>query len=503
MKMKNNFYGAILFMLIMAVSFSSVVMMAEGTIPQGDTEAAGDDYERIFLRVSVPRTNVYVGERVPLTVLLYITELNVTQVYPPVLDQPEFSFEETVRSSQSTEELHGQSYQVVRFVTAGTPLTTGSVFLKPVSVQCSLSQSQDQEGIVINPARYQMIRGALEVNSPQVKLRVNPLPVAGRPVNFSGGVGQFQVRSETSATEIREGEPLTVRLTVSGSGNLQNIAPPALADSNGFKLFAPQRRSTGRGKVIFEQTVVPLDYTLRNLGPYRLSYFDPDAGRYRVATTNLPLKIKATPGFNPDQAGFDPQGSPEPGKRLAEIKESSVGLGKSQPWLIKQFWFWWLQCLPVAGLLAVLGIRRYRRMRADDPQAQEGKAGKLALQRLAAVRVHLAHQEYERFLNELYGLLREYLSAKWGPETAAITEAAGSNPREFVAGLDPGVWQELQSFLASYHQYRFAGADFTAEQGTALCEAVQRIITALNQMAPIIREPKDGKTSRHTKEARS
>lgn len=488
----KTFYAAIFLALIMTIGWLPVMV-----------KAVGEDDERIFLRVSVPRTQIYVGERVPITISLYVSELNVTQVYPPLLQGVDFSFEESIRSSQSSEELEGRSYHVVRFFTAGTPLVTGNVTLNPITVQCSLSQFQTGEGVVVNPFRYQMVRGALEVTSSPLRLRVNPLPEAGRPADFSGGVGQFNIRCGTAATDIREGEPFTIRLTVSGNGNFQSITSPVLDDAKGFKIFPPRRRSADGEKIVYEQTVVPLDASLRRLGPYRLVYFNPNTRRYETAVANLPLRIAATPDFRPDQAELiGEEMVSNDGERLAEIKVNGIGLEPVQPWLIRQAWFWWLQLVPIVGLVAAFGLRRYRRGRANDPRVREKEAVRLALQRLENVNLCIEKGQYDAGLNQLYELLREFLAVKWGPKADALIKMVDGEVRDFTSELDADLWEELQSFLAGYHQSRFAGTKPNVGQIRALLETVRHIINALSEKGPVIRH-EDGKISRQRKEARS
>lgn len=94
-------------------------------------------------------------------------------------------------------------------------------------------------------------------------MKVLPLPVTGRPADFSGAVGTFDMRSEVTPATTTAGDPLTLKLTVSGAGNFERLNSAGLPNSAEWKTYKPNARfvagdSAGlQGAKIFEQAVVP------------------------------------------------------------------------------------------------------------------------------------------------------------------------------------------------------------------------------------------------------
>jgi hypothetical protein len=122
------------------------------------------------------------------------------------------------------------------------------------------------------------------------------LPAAGRPPGFSGAVGQFEISGELSDTKATAGDPLTLRLKISGAGNFDRVDSRMLADVEHWKTYQPTARFTAsdtpfRGEKIFEQPVVPTEPGEQTLPALSFSYFDPATRRYETLRT-APLTVK-------------------------------------------------------------------------------------------------------------------------------------------------------------------------------------------------------------------
>ncbi|GAB4385961.1 MAG: hypothetical protein Kow0022_13710 [Phycisphaerales bacterium] len=133
-----------------------------------------------------------------------------------------------------------------------------------------------------------------------VRLEARPLPAEGKPADFAGLIGNYRIDATASPTDVRIGDPIALQVEVRGSDPLavqegpRLDADPAFADS--FKLDPGgwQRDPTGREQARFKTTIRALDANLTQIPPVRLAYFDPDAGEYRVATSEpIPLSVHA------------------------------------------------------------------------------------------------------------------------------------------------------------------------------------------------------------------
>jgi hypothetical protein len=138
------------------------------------------------------------------------------------------------------------------------------------------------------------------VASAPTTFSVLALPAEGRPGNFSGAVGTFQVSSELSGVKTVAGDPLTLRLHITGAGNFDRINDVMLTDIDHWKTY--QSTSTFkasddigfRGEKTFEQPVIAADAGTQSLPGLTFSYFDPKTRRYESAKTE-PLSVAVSP----------------------------------------------------------------------------------------------------------------------------------------------------------------------------------------------------------------
>jgi hypothetical protein len=278
----------------------------------------------------------------------------VDEVAPPVLEQPEFSFGPLSRNSQVKTEVNGAPYRMIQFNSSLMPLKTGKLTLNPINVDCIVVQTVPV-ALATGETGYRIIRRTLEVKTPKQTAQVLPLPQKGRPAGFSGGIGSLYLNLNPGSAVIRQGDSFTVKITVSGTGNLSNIGPPKLEGGPGLKVFPPQKTGEERlGRAQFEQVIIPIDDKMKKIGPFILDYFDPDAGKYRKATASLTVNIKPNPEFQKEQAVLNPGANSKLSLEPAALKENSGDLRLGSKLLLNQYWFWLLQLIPLAAFFTAL-----------------------------------------------------------------------------------------------------------------------------------------------------
>lgn len=136
--------------------------------------------------------------------------------------------------------------------------------------------------------------------SEPVTIDVRPLPQAGRPANFSGLVGSYSLDVLASPTQGFVGDPIDLRISITGPAPLRLVPPLDLSQqrafARGFKIpREPLLPQVSRDRVEFQGTVRPRDEKITALGPIELNYFDPDAGEYKTLTSPpIELRLKPT-----------------------------------------------------------------------------------------------------------------------------------------------------------------------------------------------------------------
>lgn len=213
-------------------------------------------------------------------------------------------------------------------------------------------------------------RHEVTVESRPLTLRILPLPEAGRPADFSGAVGQFTVRAETSAQRVDAGASFPLTLHIEGVGNLHAFAPPPLRLQGFHALGSIDTKIRGRRTITYD--VSPLQASTAGVPGITFTFFDPaPPASYRtVTTTPLPLVVNATAG-GPTPKDLSPRLTPGVDDVFAvrSVRRGlSAATGASSPMLL-------LALLGPWGLaLGLVLWRRASARRLHDPAGRRARA---------------------------------------------------------------------------------------------------------------------------------
>jgi hypothetical protein len=326
----------------------------------------------VFVTNRLDRDEVYVGEQAVLTFAFYQSPRAM------VLDQPNYASARTPgfwtqdfnrEPAISRELVGGEPYTVQRFHYALFALTPGEKRIDPATLTLTLR----------NPFSF-LDRGRTRtLSGDTLRLRVKPLPAAGRPADFAGAVGSWSLAAEVEPRRVERGGPVTLTVTVSGRGNVATLGPPRVPAPAGVKVFDPEvttalepRGLLFGGRKTFRYLLVPDRAGRLELGDVGLPYFDPRAGDYRLAEAPLGALVVREPPGRPRLAGGGAPGA------LAEPDRTD--LDEARPPL-RDPWLWAVgAALPAAIVLATLVARRRvaaGRGRAPLPAAVGGRPSRV------------------------------------------------------------------------------------------------------------------------------
>ncbi len=212
--------------------------------------------------------------------------------------------------------LLGKRYVSVAYPSTITPTRVGKIGIGPAKIRLT---TQEQ---VLDPFP-RIVNAEIYLQVPKLEIESIPLP-PGAPEGFENAVGNFRLSASTAVTEIQEGDPISVDLIVSGSGNLDTMRPPSLEDPTGWKVYGTtteQRDDERRqlsGSVISRQSIRPLEMKSA-IPPYRLVYFDPKDETYKTLTTE-PIALQMTPNTTAGTTSGSPsQSLSVPFERMTDI----------------------------------------------------------------------------------------------------------------------------------------------------------------------------------------
>ncbi len=137
-------------------------------------------------------------------------------------------------------------------------------------------------------------------NSQPAVLTIQPHPEDGRPNSFNGAIGSFSIAASTESRDLVEGDPITLRIELSGEGNFSQLIPPEFPAGHEFKTYPPRvleedlDKQHFRGTKSFEYVVIPLSASITEVPGIAFAFLHPETGAYReVSTSPIPLSITA------------------------------------------------------------------------------------------------------------------------------------------------------------------------------------------------------------------
>ena len=253
------------------------------------TPISGSD---LFIKVSANKSRVHEQEPVLLTYKVY-TLVDLTSLNGKMPDLKSFYSQEIPLPQQkkfTIENVNGRPYRTVTWSQyVMFPQMTGKLDIPGITFEGVVAQVNRD----VDPfeAFFNGGSGYVEVNkkiqAPGLSIQVDPLPE--RPAGFSGGVGRFTVKAELDKTEVRANDPVTLRITVSGAGNMKLLKEPVVNFPQDFdKYDAKQTDKTKlttngiEGSITWEYLAVPRHQGTYDIPPVEFTYYDTQANAYAL-----------------------------------------------------------------------------------------------------------------------------------------------------------------------------------------------------------------------------
>lgn len=432
-----------------------------------EPEPAGAD--NVFLAASADRTSVYQGEQVTVTWTIYtnqeLARLNLKET--PALTGfwvDDIYQAQELRYEQRT--VRGRAYYAaVLRRTALFPTQSGELRVGPMKL----------EGQMVTGGFFFGRAKPFSVASEQLKITVKPLPEVGKPASFIGGVGSFEVSASLSSDRSTGGEPITLTITVNGTGNLGLLAAPVLPSVPGLKILTPEIKdnfsyATGRlsGSRRFVYPVLPAADGRYRIPEIELGFFDPKSGSYYVKKTPA---LEFVASDVPAKSG--PVETASPGLRvigsdIRHIRDRLVGSAGWERAVGLEFILY-----PLGLLLLIAGVifgRHQRRLQLDVGYARKSRAFREARKRLKMAQSVLREGRRDEF----YGLVRQavlgFIGDRFNIEPGALTNAEiGTELNK--RGIDSGLITELLDMINRCEVARFSPSVVSCDPRELLTQA--------------------------------
>jgi len=385
-----------------------------GSVPKSD----------LFVKLIVDRHSVYKGDHAMATIKIY-SKVNLNGFEDITLPNFEGFWSQDVALPQQIslqrETYNGEIYNVGTLKkTLLFPQQTGVITIGKVKIDCVVQQRVSKPKGFFDDFFDNFANVRATVTSDPVIVTVNPLPAG--PADFSGAVGRFDLRSSITSTSVKENDAITLRLDVTGNGNIKLINAPKLKLPADFEIYDPKTQSNYtataeglNGNISFEYLFLPRyagDYTIP---PVNFVYFDPSNGRYTTKSSQE-FKIHVAKGDGSQTSNvrsiFSKEDVKYLGKDIRFIK-NNIELRPKGAIFFGSFIFYLIYLVGILGLLALyLFYQKRIRENANVARMKNKKASKVALRRLKEAKSHLSTGATEKFYEAVTRAFWGYLSDK-------------------------------------------------------------------------------------------
>ena len=456
---------------------------------QGQASSGQISGSDLYMTVTANRKKIYEQEAVMLTYKLY-TLVNIQQISGEMPQIDGCHVQELDRAAQMSlkyERVNGRNYgtavwkQYVLF-----PQKTGKIKIPSINFDTQVevqNHSMDPFDIFFGGGSLsQMVRK--QIVAPAIEIDVMPLPMP-KPDNFSGAVGKFSVSATLTPDQVNANDAATLRLVVSGQGNMKLMKAPTIRFPQDFEVYDPkennktQNTATGaKGNITYDYVVVPRHGGKFSIPPVEFCYFDPEKEQYNTVKTDsfhlAVAKAKGQPvAYTREQEDLNVLSNDIRFIKLGEYanEDEDDFFGTSSYWLTYLLLF-------AAFVIAFLWLRRQQKLNPNSWSVKGKKAGKVASRRLKQASKLMHTKDDAAFYDEVMRALLGYAGDKLSLPTNEL------NKENVISKLtERGVEQTVvDSFIAVLSDCEFARYAPTADANLAKEKIYQQASDVITQM---------------------
>ena len=443
--------------------------VSKASAPAAAAVSSGN--EVAFLKLSFPKPKIYLGESAVARLDLYLRDDVQNFGNFQLTSSPADGF-----SAGKAVELQNQrrrvqvGNRVYTVIPLGVPLTavrTGELTLGPFTASAVVVLPSQNDGgdpffrQFFNQGEQKQVMlatGPVNVDS-------LPLPERNKPATFTGAVGDFTMTATAGPTNVTVGDPITVRVQISGRGSLNTLALPPQDAWRDFKTYPPTTKLETsdqfgfQGTKTFEQVISPLNSDVHELPALAFSFFNPDDGQYHTLTQPaVPLDVKAAGATPLPALAAAKNATPEnqTPQDILPIKQTLGTLAVAAPPLVAQPVFLAAQAVPVLAFLAAFVWRKRTDSLANNPRLRRQRAvAHLVASGLDDLKKYATANQPDEFFATLFRLLQEQLGERLDCPASAITEnVAEEHP--VLRGAPKATLDALREQFQLCNQARYA-----------------------------------------------
>ena len=433
--------------------------------------------ENLFVRTIASKTRVHEQEALLITYKLYFANVDVAQLTNNT-KLPEFTgfLKQDLEQGEIQTELehyNGRNYQTaVLYRTILYPQHSGDIKIDPARFEAVLRvQTQQQVRSIFDNFFASYTNVTKMLTAPGVTIHVSALP-AGKPAGFSGGVGKFNLTPSISQTELQTNDAVTIKLDITGAGNMKLLKTPSVDWPEGFEPYDPKVTNNFSTTTAGVSGTKSIEYLAipRSAGDYTIpaitfSYFDIEDKAYRTLSTPE-YTIHVMRGNGANNANGDGEGQVISYTQKEDIKQLGTDIRyidtkplkitnrRSSITTYNHIWLFYIVPLIIAIVLLIV-LRKQIKENADITRVKYKRANKVAQKRLKAAAAALKANDKDAFYAAIEQAAWTYLSDRLSIPTADLNK---ENIAQLLSskGVSDALINDVKNVLSTAEFARYA-----------------------------------------------
>ncbi len=459
------------------------------TASQAGANTAKITNDKIFIRTNVSKSSVYEQEPVVVTYKLY-TLADVAGMNN--MKMPDFNgflkqeLDQNQNKQLSYENFNGKNYgTIVLYQVLLYPQRTGDITIDKANFEAVVRvQNKTQVRSIFDDFFDSYTNVNKNLVAPAVKVKVYPLPGA-KPAGFSGTVGQLSMSSTISATQVKANEAVTLKVVISGNGNMKLIKNPDIKLPEGFEIYDPKVNNNFKTTTSGVSGTKTIEYLFipRNAGDFEIpaaefTYFDLQEKTYKTLRTPVyNLKVLKGEGGESVVSGtyVNKEDVKQLGKDIRFIETKPFKLTKKTEPVFGTVEGWILYLIPLlVALFLFIVLKRKALENSNIEFVRNKKANKQAQKRLKMAQKLLNEGKKDQFYEEVLKAVWSYLSDKLAIPAASLTKERVEAELS-LKGVNADAIKQFTDILNTCEFARYAPNSGQQEMGNLYSEAIDAI----------------------------
>lgn len=451
--------------------------------------------ENLFIRASIDKSKAYIGEQITVTYKLYTRLSIAAQMSVDKLPQYQGFWAEELETARNisftTEVVDGKQYKVGLLKRAALfPTQTGKLEVTPfeltipVQIQKKRNANNIWDDFFGDPfGRAEIVQYPAKSNV--LKVDVIPLPESDKPASFRGAVGKFDFSASLDKSKTKTNEPVTLKLDISGSGNIRLLEMPPFELPNGFEKYDPKideqivRSGKINGSKKAEYLLIPRLSGTREIPSIEFSYFDPEKKAYNTIRSKS-FKIDIEQGQSTSEYSSQ-QNIQHLESDIRYIKTKYDDIEQPGEIILLRPAFWIATFIPLFAVIGLIGWKKKQdKLYGNQQLLRYSRAEKIARKRFKTARKLLDQNNVELFYSEISSALFGYLEDKFHIPKSEFTLDRASDEL-LKRNVNAQLVEKMKSSAEKCEFIRFAPGTNPAQAMNELYESFSNVVIEIER----------------------